>query len=163
MSYSNVYSILSQYLANLDMNKLNVLNEFIESKAYDLLRISLGVVYIWFGVPKLLSQSSIEHIIRNSYTFIPYDIFQYILGVGEVAIGLSLLFSFFLPLFIPLIWMHILGTFGAVVLNPSMFVMNNNPLILSLEGEFVIKNLILLSSAFVLYKELVLEKRNGKI
>jgi uncharacterized membrane protein YkgB len=77
--------------------------------------------------------------------FVPF------LGVVEVLLGLALLFNRGLRVVLPLLFAHLAGTFLALVTQPDVTFQDGNPMMLTTEGEFVIKNLILLSAILVLY------------
>lgn len=63
--------------------------------------------------------------------------------------GLWLLIGRRLRLLLPLLVAHLLGTFGVLVLQPGIAFQHGNPLELSVVGEFVVKNLILLTAGVV--------------
>ena len=46
--------------------------------------------------------------------------------------------------------MHLLGTFTVLVTQPDLAFQQGNPLLLTVEGEFVVKNLVLLSAGLAL-------------
>jgi uncharacterized membrane protein YkgB len=89
----------------------------------------------------------------------PHPEFQYILGAWEVAIGIGLL----LPLLpigpdrsgvitritLVLLWAQMIGTFSAVVLAPGR-IFDGYPPLLTLEGEFIAKNLVLITAGLAI-------------
>lgn len=115
------------------------------------LRIVIGIVYIWFGVLKIFDVSPVAQLTQDTYTFIPYEIFRYVLGGWETLIGIFFVTNFKFRFAIFFLWMQLLGVFGSVFLNPSIF-FSHNPFLLTLEGEFMAKNFILLAASFVLLK-----------
>src|ERR687892_663886 len=48
-----------------------------------------------------------------------------------------------------LFWLQMLGTFLVLVIQPDVAFQRGNPLLLTVEGEFVVKNLVLLSAGMV--------------
>lgn len=114
-----------------------------------LLRISLGVVFFWFGTLKLLRVSPVVSLIQQTYFFFPQAEFILILGLLEIAIGLGLIFKLWLRVTLALLWLQMAGTFFSFLLSPEIFFINNNFLLLTLEGEFVVKNLVLVVAAVV--------------
>ena len=112
------------------------------------LRIALGVVFIWFGILKPLGISPAEELVtRTVYWFSP-TWFVPFLGWWEVVIGLCFLYKPLLRLGIFLLMVQMAGTFLPFLLHPEV-VFTKNPLALTLEGEFIIKNLVLISAAIV--------------
>jgi putative oxidoreductase len=77
--------------------------------------------------------------------FVPF------LGAVEVALGAVLLFGKGLRVVLPLLAAHLAGTFLTLVTQPAVAFQDGNVLMLTTEGEFVIKNLVLLSAVLVLY------------
>jgi putative oxidoreductase len=73
------------------------------------------------------------------------------LGVVEVLLGGALVLGKALRAVLPLLFAHLAGTFLALVTQPDVAFQNGNLLMLTTEGEFVIKNLILLSGVLILY------------
>ena len=75
--------------------------------------------------------------------FVPF------LGIWEVIVGLGLLFSWKLRLILLLFWLQMAGTFLVLLTLPDIAYQGGNPLLLTTEGEFVIKNLILITAGLV--------------
>lgn len=114
------------------------------------LRIALGVVFFWFGALKIAGVSPVEDVVRAAYPFFPPDMFMMLLGVWEAGIGLCLIFGAVLRVTLALLWAQLVGTFFALLLAPSLFFQNGNPILLTGMGEFVIKNIVLLASSIVI-------------
>jgi uncharacterized membrane protein YphA (DoxX/SURF4 family) len=114
------------------------------------LRVALGVVFLWFGLLKIFGVSPMAKLIETSYSFLPEPLFIIFLGIWEAVIGLGLIFKIKLRLTIALLWLQMAGIFVAPILSPSMFFVHGNFLILTSDGEFVIKNLVLVASSIVI-------------
>lgn len=115
-----------------------------------LLRISVGVVFLWFGALKLFPDASpANDLIRNSITFLPSDLFIPFLGIWEMIIGLGFLTGRFLRLTILLMILQMGGAVSPLVLNPDT-VWQSFPFKLTLEGQYIIKNIVLISAALVI-------------
>lgn len=114
------------------------------------LRIALGIVFLWFGGLKVLGVTPVASLIAETYAFLPTDSFLQILGWWEIVIGIGLLSHHFLRIALALLWLQMAGTFVAVILSPSIFYLGGNPFLLTVEGEFVIKNLVLTSAGLVI-------------
>lgn len=113
------------------------------------LRLALGIVFLWFGWLKILDLSPVKDLIFQTYNFLPQPLFFSFLGLLEVAIGIGLILKLRLRLILALLWLQLAGTFLALALNPSTFYLNHNPFLLTLKGEFIVKNLILLAGSLV--------------
>lgn len=114
-----------------------------------LLRISIGIIYFWFGALKLIPGASpAEALIRSSILFLPMAFFIPFLAIWEMLIGLGFISGRFMRITILLMMMQMVGAVSPIVLNPgAVFV--SFPFILTLEGQYIIKNLILISGAVV--------------
>ena len=114
------------------------------------LRVSLGAVFLWFGMLKLFGVSPVAQLVQSTYYFLPGQWLMITLGEVEVLIGICLISGIMLRLALGLLWIQMAGTFASFFLNPSLFFMHGNILLLTTEGEFIVKNLVLLSGGIVL-------------
>ena len=114
------------------------------------LRAALGLVFLWFGVLKLVDASPVMELLKLTYSFLPLKPFAAVLGVWEVLVGVGLLSGRALRWALALMCLHLAGTFAAMLLAPSIFFHRGNPLWLTAEGEFVIKNVVLVAAGLVI-------------
>lgn len=114
------------------------------------LRVALGLVFVWFGALKVFGVSPITPMLRETYTFLALPGFTVLLGVWEMLIGIGLVFKLALRSTLSLMCLHLAGTFVALWLAPSHFFLHGNPLVLTVDGEFVVKNLVLLTAGLVI-------------
>src|SRR5258706_15678089 len=82
-----------------------------QNKGIIILRISLAVVYIWFGILKVIGASPVVSLITSTYPSFPEPAFLIILGAWEVVIGIGLLHKYFLRLTLALLWLQMAGVF----------------------------------------------------
>ena len=113
------------------------------------LRISVGVVFIWFGSLKVLDVSPVSDLVANTVYWLDASWVVPALGVTEVLVGLCLVTGRFLRL--ALLWfaIQLVGTFMVFLVLPQVAFNESNPLLLTVEGEFVAKNLVLLAAGMV--------------
>ncbi|MBI3626896.1 hypothetical protein HY224_02535 [Candidatus Uhrbacteria bacterium] len=114
------------------------------------LRVALGFVFLWFGALKLAGLSPVAGMIGATYSFLPLAITLKMLGAWEMLVGLGLVFKIHLRVVLFLLWVHMAGTLLSLFLKPGMFFTHGNPLWLTMEGEFVIKNIILIACGLVI-------------
>ncbi len=115
-----------------------------------LLRISMGVVFFWFGTVKLIpGLSPAESLVRATITFFPMDIFLPVLAIWEMLIGLGFMTGKFMRLTILLLFLQMPGTLSPIILRPDL-VWAHFPYGLTLEGQYIVKNLVLISAALVI-------------
>jgi uncharacterized membrane protein YphA (DoxX/SURF4 family) len=126
----------------------SLLIESLNKWSFLILRLSLGVVFIWFGALKPFGDSpATDVIVKTIYWFDP-DIFIPILGYWEVLIGICLLYTPLIRFGLFLLAIQMPGTFLPLILRPEICFLNF-PFELTLEGQYIIKNLVLIGAAMV--------------
>ncbi|HEV8195698.1 MAG TPA: DoxX family membrane protein [Gemmatimonadales bacterium] len=119
-----------------------------------LLRLSLGLVFLWFGALKFLPGGSpAENLAGRTVAAlsggrIPPSLSLPVLAGWECLIGLGLLTGTFLRLILALLFLQMVGTLTPLVLFPHE-VFTRIPFVPTLEGQYIIKNLVLISAGVV--------------
>jgi uncharacterized membrane protein YkgB len=113
-----------------------------------LLRISLAVIFIWFGALKIFDMSPAEDLVKATVYWLDQDTFIIILGYWEVLIGVFLLIKPFIRLALLLLFIQIPGTMLPLFILPEVC-FTDFPFGLTIEGQYIIKNLIIVSAALV--------------
>jgi uncharacterized membrane protein YkgB len=113
-----------------------------------LLRWSVGVVFVWFGLLKTVGMSPAQELVARTVYWFPPEVFIPILGWWEVLIGLGLLIRPLARLAIALLFLQMPGTFLPLLLLPDVC-FTAVPYGLTIEGQYIIKNLVLISAAIV--------------
>jgi uncharacterized membrane protein YkgB len=132
--------------ADLEQRAVTVLRRV----AVPLLRVSLGVVFVWFGALKVANVTPVGELVAGTLPFVDPAWFVPVLGGVEVALGLGLLLGRLITVVSAVLVAHLCGTFLVLVMQPQLAFQNGNPLLLTTIGEFVIKNVVLISAALVL-------------
>jgi uncharacterized membrane protein YkgB len=115
-----------------------------------ILRVALGVVFLWFGALKLVpGLSPAEDLVLATVPFLPGRTFMVVLAVWEMAIGLGFLTGRALRLTILLLFLQMPGTLSPAFLLPAR-VFTAFPFGLTLEGQYIVKNLVLIGAALVI-------------
>lgn len=118
------------------------------------LRVGLGVVFLWFGILKFfpglspaqdLAARTIE---RLSFGLVPPGVSLPVLAGWEVLIGLGLLSGLFLRATLLLLALQMAGTITPLVLFPDE-TFTVVPIAPTLEGQYIIKNVVLIGAAMV--------------
>jgi len=112
------------------------------------LRVSLGVVFIWFGALKPFGDSPANEVITKTIYWFDPDIFIPILGYWEMLIGICLLYTPLIRVGLFLLALQMPGTFLPLVLRPEICFIDV-PFNLTLEGQYIVKNLVLIGAAMV--------------
>ncbi|MFE3871333.1 DoxX family membrane protein [Flavobacterium sp. ZS1P70] len=119
-----------------------------EKHSINVMRISLAIVYVWFGALKIFGISPAGELVEQTVYWFRPEIFIPILGICEVLIGLGLLIKKFIPYTILLLLLHMTVTlFPIFILKTICF--NSFPFCPTLIGQYIIKNLVLISGALV--------------
>jgi len=113
------------------------------------LRAALAIVFIWFGGLKVLGVSPAAELVASTVYIVPPEIFVPILGVWEVLIGVCLLYRPLIRVGLLLLALQLPGTFLPLVLLPDV-VYVVFPYALTVEGQYIIKNLVIIAAAFVI-------------
>jgi uncharacterized membrane protein YkgB len=119
------------------------------------LRISIGIVFFWFGILKFFSGlSPAEGIAVETIQVLSFDLLSetailYGLGLWEVLIGIGLLFKLFMRETLLLLFVQMIGTFTPLVLFPSE-IFHVFPYSLTIEGQYIVKNIVIVSAGIVL-------------
>ncbi len=119
-----------------------------------LLRVSLGIVFFWFGALKFfpglspaqdLAARTIETI---SFGLVKPSLSLPVLAAWECVIGLGLITGRFMRAIIALLLLQMVGTLLPLALFPKE-TWQVFPISPTLEGQYIIKNLVLVSGALV--------------
>jgi putative oxidoreductase len=73
-----------------------------------------------------------------------------LVGAVEVVLGVGLLLGRWLPVVLAGVALQLAGTLLVLVLRPDVAFVDGNPLRLRVEGEYVVKNLVLLAATAAL-------------
>jgi len=122
---------------------------FMTTCGIPILRVCLGIVFFWFGLLKVIGKSPVAELVAQTVYWVSPQWFVPCLGVWEMVVGAGLLFAVALRLTLLLFWLQMAGTLMVLVLRPDMAFQGGNPLLLTTEGEFVIKNLVLIAAGLV--------------
>jgi len=137
-------------LASLVLELDNLLLTSLRRWSITALRLALGSVFLWFGALKIFGNSPVTSLIREAYSFLPVSIFILVLGVWEMLIGIGIILKLALRCVLILLCVHLVGTFTAMWLKPGLFFVQGVPFCLTGDGEFVIKNVVLITAALVI-------------
>ena len=135
-------------------NRLNsadkLVSNWLARHSLTLLRISVGIVFVWFGALKLVpGLSPAEPLIRASITFLPMDLFLPFLAILEMTIGVGfILGGKFKRITVLLLLGQMAGAMSPIILRPDL-IFTQFPFALTLEGQYIIKDIILISAGLV--------------
>ena len=133
------------FIVNLDIKIIN----FLRKISISISRVSLFVVFFWFGVLKVVGESPasglVEDLFNRTIPFMGFDLFLVLFGVFECLIGILFLIRGAERVVIPLLFIHMLTTFL------PLFLLQEETwtgfLVPTLEGQYIIKNLVIIAAA----------------
>lgn len=102
---------------------------------------------------KLFDVSSAESLLKATVVWLPFgkpEFWLIVIGWWEVVIGATFLFSKTTKIAIALLFLQMFGTFMPLILLPELTFQNGNIFTPSLEGQYIIKNVMIISAALVL-------------
>jgi len=114
------------------------------------LRLSLALIFVWFGVLKVTGDSPVEALLGATLPFLDPGITVPAIGLVEMALGLAVAVGRAPRLMLLALVAHLIGTFLTFVTATDLVIQGGNPLLLTSDGEFVVKNVVLISAALVL-------------
>ena len=117
-------------------------------------RVSLGIVFFWFGFLKFFpglspaQELAAKTIGVLTFGVVPPEVSLPVLAAWECLIGIGLVLGKFLRAVLLLLFVQMLGTITPLVLFPDE-VFQRAPFAPNLEGQYIIKNVVLISAALV--------------
>jgi uncharacterized membrane protein YphA (DoxX/SURF4 family) len=118
--------------------------------AIPLLRVGFGVLFLWLGLLKVLGVSPAEPLMRASMPpFVPMEFFFPFAGVWEVIIGLGFLTGLLPRITLLMTLATMTVTLSILWMSPGL-IWRSFPFVLSFEGEYVVKDIVIAASALVL-------------
>lgn len=120
-----------------------------------LLRISLGVVFLWFGVLKFFpGLSPAADLATRTIETLTFGVIQshtalFLLAIWETLVGLGLIFGVWMRATLLLLFLQMLGTITPIILFPNE-VFTRLPYAPTLEGQYILKNLVIISAGLTI-------------
>lgn len=124
--------------------------------ALTLLRVSIGVIYLWFGALKFFPGYSpaedlaINTINKLTFGLIPQPVNIILLAIWECALGLLLITRTWLRAALICLFVHMLCTFTPLLFFPSVS-FKYAPYGFTLVGQYIMKNIIIVCAALVIW------------
>lgn len=114
-------------------------------------RTAIFVVYFWFGLLKLLGMSPAGELVHSLFQrtlwFMSFDLFYAGFALFEMLIGVLFIIRGFERSALALLFLHLITTAMPLVLLPGTTWQGF--LIPTLEGQYIIKNILIISAAIV--------------
>jgi uncharacterized membrane protein YphA (DoxX/SURF4 family) len=124
-------------------------------KVVNLIRIFLGVNFLWFGMlkffPGVSPAETLATMTINVLTFglIAPIVSMKLLALWEVLVGIGFLSGQFIPFFVRIFMIHMVLTFTPLFLFPELC-FTHPPFALTIVGQYIIKNLVFIASGIAI-------------
>ena len=118
-----------------------------------LVRVPMFIIFFWFGILKVINLSPAKELIIDTVYWMPFlspEQWVIIIEVWEMLIGLFFLTKKTTFIAMLLLFLQMSGTFMPLVLLPGVTFQNANFFLPTLEGQYIIKNIIIIASALVI-------------
>lgn len=132
-------------IKNIDLKLIAFFNKAFMPVA----RFGLFVVFFWFGALKVVGLSPasgvVARLFEQTIPFMSFDFFLILFGLFECLIGVLFIFKGTERYVIPLLFIHMITTFGPLVFLPGETW--TSFMVPTLEGQYIIKNLVIIATA----------------
>lgn len=135
------------------------LSNYFKGRSISLLRYAMGIIFFWYGALKVSGDSPVDELVMQALPWIENHIFVSLIGLWEMLIGFCLFFRPLLRYGLILLFLHFPGTFFPLFTKPEAC-FTWIPFGLTLEGQYIFKNLILISAGLVILSNLHNRSRN---
>ncbi len=118
-----------------------------------LVRIPLFVIFFWFGFLKIINLSPAQNLVIDTVYWMPFfeaESWTIIIGYWEVLIAILFLFKRTTLVAMLLLLLQMTGTFLPLIILPEVTFQNSNPFLPTLEGQYIIKNIIIITAALII-------------
>lgn len=130
---------------NFDLRLIRLSKDFF----IPITRFGLFVVFFWFGLLKVIGLSPasglVQKLFEQTIPFMDFGTFLVLFGIFECLIGILFLVRGAERVVIPLLFIHMITTFGPLVLLPQESW--SGFMVPTLAGQYIIKNLVLIAAA----------------
>ena len=139
------------------MSKLDridhLISEAMRKWGYFAIRLSFAIIFFWFGILKPFGLSAAEPLVLKTVAWLPLlapKTWLSVIGWWEVVIGIAFLFKSTTRLAIGLLFLQMGGTFMPLFLLPEITFQEGRFWLPTMEGQYIIKNLMIISGALVI-------------
>lgn len=125
--------------------------QFLHKRSLLLLRLSMGICFLWFGILKLFNVSAVNFAIQKAFPAVGhFQLFTFLIAIVEIAIGASYLSNRMVKIFTMVMIISVI-----IVSVPVFITLGFSPRfpVLSLTGENVLKNLVIIAAGLVILAE----------
>ena len=121
-----------------------------------LIRIPLFIIFFWFGFLKIINLSPAQSLVIDTVFWMPFlsaENWTIVIGFWEVFIAIFFLFKKTTFIAMILLFLQMTGTFLPLVILPEVTFQNSNLFLPTLEGQYIIKNIIIIAAALIIGRD----------
>ena len=125
-----------------------------------LIRLPLFIIFFWFGLLKVIELSPARQLIIDTVFWMPIlsaETWVIVIGYWEMFIAIFFLTKKTTFLAMILLFLQMSGTFMPLILLPDITFQSSNPLLPTLEGQYIIKNIIIITAALVIGRKYLIK------
>lgn len=125
-----------------------------------LIRLPLFIIFFWFGLLKVIELSPARQLIIDTVFWMPVlsaETWVIVIGYWEMFIAIFFLTKKTTFLAMILLFLQMSGTFMPLILLPDITFQSSNPLLPTLEGQYIIKNIIIITAALVIGRKYLIK------
>ncbi len=134
---------------------MDKVNTWLTKNAMNLLRISIGIIYVWFGALKFYpnlspaDQLAKDTIWLITFGLIPNNVSIILLALWETLLGAVLIIGVWKRAVFYILLIHMICTFVPLFFFTDIS-FTDSPYAFTLVGQYIMKNLIIICAALVL-------------
>lgn len=125
-----------------------------------LIRLPLFIIFFWFGLLKVIELSPARQLIIDTVFWMPFlsaEAWVIVIGYWEMLIAIFFLSKRTTFLAMILLFLQMSGTFMPLILLPDISFQSSNPLLPTIEGQYIIKNIIIITAALVIGRKYLIK------
>ena len=151
MRPSIAHGSVSEQFTTLDIQ----ITSWLADHGITILRVGLGIVFLWFGVLKFVpGASAAEDLAGRTIQLLTFGLIEpsvsvVMLAILESVIGLGLVTGRYLRVTLLLLLLQMLGTLTPLVFFPTE-TFDRLPYAPTLEGQYILKNVVLIGAGLVI-------------
>ena len=128
-------------------------------KTIELIRISLGIIFLWYGILKFFPQLSPAEVLATKtidilfFGMINETLSMKLLAIWEVCIGLGFILGIYTRFVVVIFLTHMTFTFTPLFILPELS-FTHAPYAFTLVGQYIVKNVVFILAGILIYQNI---------
>jgi uncharacterized membrane protein YkgB len=128
-----------------------------------LIRLSLGIIFLWYGMLKFFpTLSPAEELATRTIDIMFFGLINPLLSIKllailEVSIGIGFLFGFYTRMVVVVFIGHMICTFAPLFILPELS-FTHAPFAFTLVGQYIVKNIVFILAGILIYQNEIVGK-----